>query len=208
MGYSDEEPQQLQVPTSSRIIPCIDSSSMESTGHVLLPSSNFISSTKFTHQQHLLDYSSTSSDVSFGILPINITVNLQGILSIASFRIHYIVGVSNYKIFLVLSVIRMRFLLYVSTVNISLDDFGMICLTFEFLLQLVMEWTFNLDKYSALRNCHCMPVSGKQPFVDVCAGAGTNKRLVRSEESLEISFFWWLDVDCLSLKSSASSILA
>ncbi|EJW77338.1 hypothetical protein WUBG_11753 [Wuchereria bancrofti] len=66
MGYSDEEPQQLQVPTSSRIIPCIDSSSMESTGHVLLPSSNFISSTKFTHQQHLLDYSSTSSDVSFG----------------------------------------------------------------------------------------------------------------------------------------------
>ncbi|KAK6110508.1 Coagulation Factor Xa inhibitory site family protein [Brugia pahangi] len=66
MGCSGEESQQLQVPTNSRIISSIDSSSVESVGHVLLPSSNFISSVECTHQQHLLDYSSTSSDVSLG----------------------------------------------------------------------------------------------------------------------------------------------
>lgn len=60
---SDEE-SQLRVPTNSRIVSSVDSSSIENTGHVLLPSSHFISSIKFAQQQRLLDYSSTSSDVS------------------------------------------------------------------------------------------------------------------------------------------------
>ncbi|VDK89540.1 unnamed protein product, partial [Litomosoides sigmodontis] len=60
---SDKE-SQLRVPTNSRIVSSVDSSSMENTGHILLPSSHFISSIKFAQQQRLLDYSSTSSDVS------------------------------------------------------------------------------------------------------------------------------------------------
>uniref|UniRef100_A0A8R1TUT8 EGF-like domain-containing protein n=1 Tax=Onchocerca volvulus TaxID=6282 RepID=A0A8R1TUT8_ONCVO len=61
---SDDESQQPRVPTNSRIVSSIDSSSMESTRHILLPSSHFISSIEFAQQQHLFDYSSTSSDVS------------------------------------------------------------------------------------------------------------------------------------------------
>ncbi|EFO25858.2 low-density lipoprotein receptor repeat class B containing protein [Loa loa] len=64
VGCSDEESQQLQVPTNSRIVSSVDSSSVESTKRVLLPSSHFISSVKFAQQQRLLSYSSTSSDVS------------------------------------------------------------------------------------------------------------------------------------------------
>ncbi|KAL3982211.1 Low-density lipoprotein receptor repeat class B family protein [Acanthocheilonema viteae] len=66
MECSDEESQQLRVPTNSRIVSSVDSSSMENMRHVLLPSSHFISSIKFAQQQRLLDYSSTSSDVSLG----------------------------------------------------------------------------------------------------------------------------------------------
>ncbi|VDO56911.1 unnamed protein product [Onchocerca flexuosa] len=61
---SDDESQQLQVPTNSRIVSSIDSSSVESTRRILLPSGHFISSIEFAQQQHLFDYSSTSSDVS------------------------------------------------------------------------------------------------------------------------------------------------
>uniref|UniRef100_A0A158Q8K8 Low-density lipoprotein receptor-related protein 6 n=1 Tax=Elaeophora elaphi TaxID=1147741 RepID=A0A158Q8K8_9BILA len=66
MEYSDEESEQLQVPMNSRIVSSIDSSSMESTRQVLLPSSHFISSIKFTQQQRLFDCSSAFSDVSLG----------------------------------------------------------------------------------------------------------------------------------------------
>uniref|UniRef100_A8PZI5 Uncharacterized protein n=1 Tax=Brugia malayi TaxID=6279 RepID=A8PZI5_BRUMA len=91
----------------------------------------------------------------------------------------------------------MRFLLCVSTVNINIDDFRMlfvenapfhkIYLIFEFLKWLQKEWIFGVNKYSALRNCHCMPVSVKQPFMDVCAGAGTTNDLTAYRLKIELS---------------------
>uniref|UniRef100_A0A915PQD1 EGF-like domain-containing protein n=1 Tax=Setaria digitata TaxID=48799 RepID=A0A915PQD1_9BILA len=65
MELSDEASQQLQVPTNSRIVSSVESSPVERTRHIL-PSSRFISSVRFSQQQCLLDYSSTSSDASLG----------------------------------------------------------------------------------------------------------------------------------------------
>ncbi|CAG9534171.1 unnamed protein product [Cercopithifilaria johnstoni] len=66
MECNGEESQQLRVPTNSRIVSAIDSSSMENMRHVLLPNNHFISSIKFAQQQRQFNYSSMSSDVSLG----------------------------------------------------------------------------------------------------------------------------------------------